>query len=495
LRIEITGSRLGPGGRGRFFTLGEVVVLENGRNAALGRPVRASSSTENGPRWQARNLTDGFLWCEAFAGADESPGNGYHSRVETTGPEGRKWVEVDLGEPRVIDTITLIPARPPDFADVSGFGFPPRFRVVLDDRTVFESGPDPFPNPGSAAVQLPVSGVVGRRVRLEAVELWRRTGDYLLAMAELEVWSGPENVALGRPVTGLDNLETGRWKAAFLTDGFSSQRSLLGWKGWLDGVSARIAGEERQRVELAALEERRTEARERWIVFSGTAAVVAALLGVIALMWQRRQAEREREALRVRIAQDLHDEIGASLSHLALQGDLAAGKLGPEHPVHGRLVTLAATARETLGTMRDLVWLLAPVAGTWREFCLRLTEIGERLGGDFVVDVSMAGDVPSGGPAVAWAREIVLFFKEVLTNARRHSGADGVEVLIRWGTASFTLVVRDRGCGFDPDDPSFQGGAGLRSLRARAARLRGRCEIRSEAGAGTTVVLQAPLLN
>jgi signal transduction histidine kinase len=156
-------------------------------------------------------------------------------------------------------------------------------------------------------------------------------------------------------------------------------------------------------------------------------------------------------------------------------------------------LALAATARETLGTMRDIVWLLAPAAGTWREFSTRLTEIANRLGGDFEVTVTVEGEEPAGGPPVELAREVVLFLKEALTNARRHSGATGADVIIRWRPDRFGLEVRDRGCGFDPEDPSLVRGAGLRSLQGRAARMAGRCEIRSDKGVGTSVNLEIPL--
>ncbi|MEQ1842322.1 MAG: ATP-binding protein, partial [Verrucomicrobiales bacterium] len=99
-----------------------------------------------------------------------------------------------------------------------------------------------------------------------------------------------------------------------------------------------------------------------------------------------------------------------------------------------------------------------------------------------------------GGPGVDWAREVVLFLKEALTNARRHSGAAGAEVTIRWLPGRFGLEVRDRGCGFDLEDPSLVPGAGLRNLRGRAGRLAGRCEILGEKGAGTTVILEVPLV-
>jgi len=84
----------------------------------------------------------------------ESPSNGYHSGIEPA-PDVGKWVQVDLGQVMPINEVRLVPARPTDFPDTPGFGFPKRFRVetantdsfsdrnVLADRTHSD-----FPNPG-----------------------------------------------------------------------------------------------------------------------------------------------------------------------------------------------------------------------------------------------------------------------------------------------------------------------------------------------------------
>jgi hypothetical protein len=62
-----------------------------------------------------------------------------------------------------------------------------------------------------------------RYVRVAASRLWKRRDDFLFALAELEVISDGENVALGRPVTSLDSIEAGRWGRAALVDGFDSR--------------------------------------------------------------------------------------------------------------------------------------------------------------------------------------------------------------------------------------------------------------------------------
>ena len=69
------------------------------------------------------------------AGAS-SPSNGWHSGISAT-PDVEKWVQVDLGKSLAVDAIRLVPARPTDFPDTPGFGFPVRFRVEASDDPNF----------------------------------------------------------------------------------------------------------------------------------------------------------------------------------------------------------------------------------------------------------------------------------------------------------------------------------------------------------------------
>jgi len=160
-----------------------------------------------------------------------SPSNGYHSAVAPR-REATKWVQVDLGRVVMIDRIRVFPSRPTDFPDTPGFGFPPAFRLeTADDAGMTENHwavdfPDGhLPPPGDG----PVAWFPSRRarfVRFTATRLWKRTGDYVLALAELEVDSGGRNVAAGARVTALDSIEGGRWGAKYLVDGHDSRVKL-----------------------------------------------------------------------------------------------------------------------------------------------------------------------------------------------------------------------------------------------------------------------------
>ena len=166
--------------------------------------------------------------------AKESPGNGYHSAIEPT-PDVEKWVGIDLARVFVIDEVRLVPARPTDFPDTLGFGFPKRFRIEASDDMQFASRQilldktaEDYPNPGDVVVSVPAKNVKARFVRVTATRLWERTKDYVFALGELQVMSGTSNVAFGARVTALDSIEGGRWGKEKLVDNFDSRKPLVG---------------------------------------------------------------------------------------------------------------------------------------------------------------------------------------------------------------------------------------------------------------------------
>ncbi|GMV92636.1 MAG: hypothetical protein AMXMBFR82_24140 [Candidatus Hydrogenedentota bacterium] len=188
-----------------------------------------------------------------------SPSNGYHSAIAAS-QDTAKWVQADLGEPQAIDSIVLVPARPTDFADTPGFGFPLRYRVEISESAdfsrsvVIEQFADAdAPNPGDEPREVPVGDLTARYVRVTATRLWERTDDYVFALAELQVQANGVNVAEGKPVTALDSIEAGRWSTKYLVDTFSSRASLLAKK---DGESLLAEMD----ATIAALTEERTQA-------------------------------------------------------------------------------------------------------------------------------------------------------------------------------------------------------------------------------------------
>tara|TARA_R110002096_G_scaffold59069_9_gene148340 strand:- start:259 stop:2232 length:1974 start_codon:yes stop_codon:yes gene_type:complete len=490
------------------FRLGEIVVLAEGRNVALRRPVTSSASTEQSRRWERTNLTDGYFWCLPLRGSEPSPSFGYHSATHSRAVPGSPlWVEIDLGQEMAIDEIHVTPAHPQNIPDAEGYGFPLQFEIVADPGTgetvVLDEIENPrssaaaLPNPGAAQVMLATPGLRARRIRVNAARLngIGSSGlieNHFLALAEIQIWQGERNLALGKKVRHADSMAGDGWSAEALVDGYGSRYELLDWSTWLKGIEEASELQAEAVTIRARMAERREIRRNRLVTATVATALLIALASACAILVMRSIAARSREALRQRLARDLHDEIGASLSHLALQSELAGQQMRRGHLEPARLDNISATARETLDHMRDVIWLLAPASGSWSEFSQRMESIGHRLLDGVTGEVSVHGKPPEGSPPIGWAREVVAFFKEALTNARRHSQAECVRAEISWTDPVLTVCIDDDGCGFDANSITETTGYGLANLRQRATKLNADLKLDSEPGNGTRIRLSIP---
>jgi Protein of unknown function (DUF1553)/Protein of unknown function (DUF1549)/Planctomycete cytochrome C len=242
-----------------------LLALRRDRDAAAVRVARIDRRVEavSSPALEklddsAKSLRAQLAEMKPAAGGS-SPTNGYHSHIRPS-PDEIVWVEVDLGAVYPIDEIRVIPARPTDFPDTPGFGFPPRFRVESSKDALFskperivESVRGDQERQADEPLVLRPGGRQARIVRVTATRLWKRSGDFVFALGELEVVSGGENVARGAVVSALDSIEGGRWSKAALVDGFSS-------RGRRPKARDPI---EIQRIELIFLARQAEEARDR----------------------------------------------------------------------------------------------------------------------------------------------------------------------------------------------------------------------------------------
>jgi signal transduction histidine kinase len=201
----------------------------------------------------------------------------------------------------------------------------------------------------------------------------------------------------------------------------------------------------------------------------------------------------ELEHIRTRIATDLHDDIGSSLSQIAVLSEVARGPddtgLDPLAPL-GRIATIS---RELVDSMADIVWSVNPRRDNLLDLTRRMRQFaGEMLvsnGIDFTFDAQGAAvDVTLG---VDLRRQVFLIFKECVSNAARHSGAAHVYIGFALRGNRLQLTIRDDGRGFDARVPAA--GHGLTSMASRAGALRGALGVVSSPGAGTNAQLDVPL--
>lgn len=218
----------------------------------------------------------------------------------------------------------------------------------------------------------------------------------------------------------------------------------------------------------------------------GLAAYLVLAAGAVA---EIRAYQRDRTRLaaleeRGRIARELHDGVAQELLHLLAQTrHLRARRPGPDAD---RVLVAAeralAESRAAISTLR------APLD---EPLPARLERIGGELGRRFELDVHVeADDGIDVDPVVRDA--LARIVGEALSNAARHGHAHSATIALCAGRPP-RLLVRDDGCGFDPDPACVPAGAfGLQTMRERAAAFGGRVEIRSAPGAGAAVEVALP---
>jgi signal transduction histidine kinase len=215
---------------------------------------------------------------------------------------------------------------------------------------------------------------------------------------------------------------------------------------------------------------------------------------------QRQQAvERER----IRIARDIHDDLGANLTRITMLSESARSDLDSPQLVAGHLDQIHNTARELTRAMSEVVWAVNPRHDTLDSVAAYLEEFGQNLLRTAGIRCKM--DMPSQFPARVITAEVrhnlFLAFKEALHNAIKHSGASEVRISLAVKPAAFILTVEDNGNKFASETLSAgtphgqpQGsGNGLANMRQRLAEIGGRCEIEGASGKGTKVTFTVVL--
>lgn len=223
--------------------------------------------------------------------------------------------------------------------------------------------------------------------------------------------------------------------------------------------------------------------------------LVAALLTALAVRLYRVRMERRLalERLRARIATDLHDDIGSGLTQISLYGELIRRESDERVAAWGNAV--GVQARQLSETMRDLVWAIDPERESWNALELRMKDWAAELVTPTALALDMAGvaDDEVVPLSADIRRNLLLIFKEALTNAVRHAACDRVEVRWRVSADSLWLRIRDDGQGFDEHRGARTMGNGLRNITRRAAEIGADLRVRSKPGDGTCIELDIPL--
>jgi two-component system sensor histidine kinase UhpB len=207
----------------------------------------------------------------------------------------------------------------------------------------------------------------------------------------------------------------------------------------------------------------------------------------------RRQAARTalaaQEAERLRVAQELHDEIGQTLTAVTIQAERAA-EADPEH-ARAALRGVADAVRDSLDEVRRIARELRPEALDDLGLVNALIALCNRI--DAQHKLAVERDLRGRLPALTAEQELVTYriAQEGLTNALRHSGARSARLSLMADAETLTLVVADDGKGMPEHLPTDT--SGIAGMRERALLVDGSLSIESHPGAGTEVRLTIPV--
>lgn len=212
---------------------------------------------------------------------------------------------------------------------------------------------------------------------------------------------------------------------------------------------------------------------------------------------QRLEARRALEQERSRIARDIHDDLGASLTEITLLSQTGASSLDDPQGALGSLRQIHTTACDLTQAMGEVVWAVNPEHDS-------LDGLVNYLSGYATSFLTVAGvrcrlELPLSLPPHVLSAEVrhnlYLAFKEALNNVVKHAHATEVHISLQLEPAGFRLRVTDNGRGLDcPPTSGLSGrGNGLKNLRARITEIGGSCEIQPAAPRGTQVTFIVPL--
>ena len=499
IRLEATTLSPRAWDGGYALHLFEMLVFSGHENVALHQPVKASSqNVQASDKYKPALLVDGFLpYVMDTAKGERSP-----AFVATSSPDQPGYLSIDLGKAQTLDQVHL---HAVDLSDAipqkrfNNFGMP-RHMIVeganaedFNDAitltefkvaSVFEAGPilmKRFPAFSCRYVRL--------RVLEPNIELSPEAGAPAysnIGFAEIELFSNGINVAKAKQANGNYGFSTFNRSYASLTDGRNFYGDILPIRQWLNELALRHELE-RQRPQLALrLNELYEEQKSQLNRLIALAVILAAAM-IVTLLVTRMTRMRQLAKIRLRLAADLHDELGANLHTIGLLSDLAVESREDEEAFADIQRRIRSEADRSGAEVRGCMDLLA-LRNYYENLEADMQRAARRIMAKLDHELIIEGEPYLKKLKPRVRVDLFLFYKECLVNISRHASATAFSSHLSADKAGVRLIIRDNGIGIDEQ----QDGMTPKSLERRAGLLRAKVRIDHPAEGGTVVTLTIP---
>ena len=210
----------------------------------------------------------------------------------------------------------------------------------------------------------------------------------------------------------------------------------------------------------------------------------------VALLEMQHSVERDR----ARIARDIHDDLGSTLTQITFVSELIQRDSGQPAQVNRHAVEIAQTARELVQAMDEIVWAINPRNDNLPRLAGYLCQYAEKLfsGTPIRCRFDTQENLPRQNLSSETRHHLFLTVKEALHNAARHAAASEVWLRIKQCDSELQVSIEDNGRGFGPDSVR-QFGNGLDNMKKRMEEIGGAFEMTTAPGAGTAIRLRLSL--
>jgi two-component system, NarL family, sensor histidine kinase UhpB len=202
---------------------------------------------------------------------------------------------------------------------------------------------------------------------------------------------------------------------------------------------------------------------------------------------EQQRLRAELMDMRHKIAKDLHDDIGSSLSSISIYSEVAKNITAGSNPEANKILSsVGEIAQDALENMSDIVWTINPVNDKLDDIMQRLQVISNRLKEvkDINVHFQVSGGVRETSLTMRQRKNVYLIFKEAINNIAKYSGASNCFVVMEKKDETIFVTIKDDGKGFESSNGGM-GGNGLVNMKQRALELDGTFAIASAKGQGT----------
>jgi two-component system, NarL family, sensor histidine kinase UhpB len=275
----------------------------------------------------------------------------------------------------------------------------------------------------------------------------------------------------------------------------------------LDIENSRIKEQQQQASIATAQSKLMTEKKEKelsfvtiknqrnWFIFLLLGSVVAVV--ILILLFNRykllKQLQNQQQLLdeRQRISRELHDEVGATLSGIAMYSHLVKEQLKSNNKtgIENSLQVMQQSSSQMVEKLNDIVWLINPEKDSLRQLINKLEDYAIKMAvvKNIKVNIAVSDMIPDNVLPAETRRSIYLLCKEAINNAVKYSNATMLDFIVTENAKLLQITIADNGVGFDAFQQNT--GNGLANMKARAAAVNGLLQVDSAKDTGTTIKL------